>query len=111
MNAAAFSALELSQKLQKIRFNEILFVESLQNYVAIHTITKKYICYLTLKSLEDQLPGDQFVKIHKSYIVASQKVDSIEGNEIKIGNHALPISRTSRDEVLEKILQNKLLKR
>jgi len=103
--------IKCDNKLQKIRFNEILFVESLQNYVAIHTTGKKYISYLTLKSLEEQLPDDQFVKIHKSYIVASQKVDSIEGNEVKIGSHALPISRTSREEVLEKILQNKLLKR
>ena len=103
--------IKYDSKLQKIRFDEILFVESLQNYVAIHTITRKYISYLTLKSLEDQLPGSEFVKIHKSYIIASRKVDTIEGNELKIGAHVLPISRTTREEVLDKILRNKLLKR
>ncbi len=103
--------IKCDSKLQKIRFDEILFVESLQNYVAIHTASKKYISYLTLKSLEDQLPDSEFVKIHKSYIVASQKVDTIEGNELKIGTHALPISRTTREEVLDKILRNKLFKR
>lgn len=103
--------IKADNKLLKIRFDEITFVEALQNYVAIHTSTKKYITYLTLKMLDDQLPAGYFVKIHKSYIVAISKVDSIEGNEVKIGTHALPISRNIREEVLEKILQNKLFKR
>lgn len=103
--------IKADNKLLKIRYDEIMFVEALQNYVAIHTVAKKYITYLTLKNLEEQLPASQFVKIHKSYIVAMQKVDSIESNEVRIGSHALPISRVAREEVLEKILQNKLLKR
>lgn len=103
--------IKADNKLLKIRFDEIIFVEALQNYVAIHTTTKKYITYLTLKTLEEQLPGGYFVKIHKSYIISISKVDSIEGNEIKIGSHALPISRIAREQVLEKILQNKLFRR
>lgn len=97
--------------LVKIRFDEILFIEALQNYVAIHTRAKKYITYITLRNVEDQLPANQFVKIHKSYIIAIDKVDSIEGNEIRIGAAILPMSRSSREEVLQRILQNKLLKR
>ena len=103
--------IKVDNKLLKIRFEEILFVEALQNYVAIHTSTKKFITYLTLKNVEEQLPASHFVKIHKSYIVAMQKVDSIEGNEVKIGMHSLPISRSIKEEVVQKILQNKLLKR
>lgn len=103
--------IKADNKLLKIRFNDITFVEALQNYVAIHTPAKKYITYLTLKMLEDQLPAGFFIKIHKSYIVAISKVDSIEGNEVKIGTHALPISRSIKEEVVEKILQNKLFKR
>lgn len=103
--------IKVDNKLLKIRFDDIIFVEALQNYVAIHTLTKKYITYLTLKMLEEQLPASYFVKIHKSYIVAISKVDSIEGSEVKIGTHALPISRNIKEEVLEKILQNKLFKR
>ncbi len=98
-------------KLLKITFNDIIFVEALQNYVAIYTAAKKIITYLTLKNVEEQLPAGQFLKIHKSYIVAVQKVECIEGNEIKIGSHTLPVSRTLREEVVQKILQNKLLKR
>lgn len=98
-------------KLVKIFYEDILFIEALQNYVAVHTKDKKHITYLTFKSVEDHLPPDRFLRIHKSYIVSLSKIDSIEGNEIKIGSHALIISRTSREEVLEKILQNRYLKR
>jgi DNA-binding LytR/AlgR family response regulator len=79
--------------------------------VAVHTKDKKYITYLTFKSIEDHLPADRFLKIHKSYIVALSRIDSIEGNEVKIGAHALPISRSTKEEVMEKILQNRYLKR
>ena len=98
-------------KLVKIHYNEILYVEALQNYVAIHTVDKKFITYLTFKSVEEHLPADQFLKIHKSYIIALPRVDSIEGNEVRIGSHSLPISRTSREEIMEKLLQGRFLKR
>ncbi|MEJ7768584.1 MAG: LytTR family DNA-binding domain-containing protein [Chitinophagaceae bacterium] len=103
--------IKVDNKLLKIRFDEILYVEALQNYVAIHTASKKYVTYLTLKNVEEQLPTTHFVKIHKSYLVALQKVDCIEGNEVKIGACSLPISRLVREDVLDRILQNKLLKR
>jgi DNA-binding LytR/AlgR family response regulator len=103
--------IKVDSKLIKIRFDEIIFVEALQNYVAIHTVTKKYVTYLTLKNLEEQLPAGNFVKIHKSYIIAIARVDSIEGNEVKMGSHSLPISRTGKEEVLERILQDKLFRR
>ncbi len=103
--------IKCDNKLVKINYNDVLFAEALQNYVAIHTNQKKYITYLTLHSIEEQLPATYFVKTHKSYIVALNKVESIEGNEIKIGTHQIPISRTEKETVLEKLIQNKLLKR
>ena len=98
-------------KLHKIRFADILFVEALQNYIAIHTSEKKYITYLTFKTLEDSLPGELFLKVHKSYIVSIPKVSSIEGNELSIGNHRIPISRGLKDEVMERLLKGRFLKR
>ncbi|WP_276482829.1 LytR/AlgR family response regulator transcription factor [Paraflavitalea pollutisoli] len=98
-------------KLIKIRYDEILFVEALQNYVAVYTTDKKYITYLTFRSVEEYLPAGRFVRTHKSYIVAAGKVESIEGNDIRIGQHHIPISRTERDAVLQQLLQNRLLKR
>lgn len=98
-------------KLVKILFEEVLFVEALQNYVTIHTREKKYITYLTFKSVEDYLPADKFLRVHKSYIIAEDKVDSIEGNDIRIGAHHIPISRNLKDEIMERLLKDRFLKR
>jgi DNA-binding LytR/AlgR family response regulator len=100
-----------SGRIEKIDFNEILYVESLQNYVTIHTKDRKLITYLTLSGLESQLPADRFIKVHKSFLVASAKIDSIDGNELIIGKARVPISRTLKEEVLQKIVGKNLLKR
>lgn len=98
-------------RLVKIFFNEILYVEALQNYVVVHTAEKKYITYLTFKSVEEYLPASQFIKVHKSFIVSASKIDSIDGNDIRIGAHHIPISRNLKDDVMDKLLKGKFLKR
>lgn len=103
--------IKADNKLVKIAFNEILFVEALQNYVVIHTQEKKFITYLTFKSVEEYLPSPQFIKVHKSYIVSASRIDSIEGNDIRIAQHHIPISRNLKDEVMDKLLKGKFLKR
>ena len=110
---AAFSYffIKADNSLVKIMYADVLFVEALQNYVTIHTITQKYISYLTFKSVEEYLPVDAFIKVHKSFIIAATRVDSIDGNEICIGQHRIPISRTLKEEVVEKLVSGKFLKR
>jgi DNA-binding LytR/AlgR family response regulator len=103
--------IKADNKLVRIRFDEILYAEALQNYVVIHSPEKKYITYLTFKSVEEYLPASLFIKVHKSYIIAAGKTESIEGNEIRIGTHRIPISRNLKDEVLDKLLKGKFLKR
>jgi DNA-binding LytR/AlgR family response regulator len=106
-----FFFIKADNKLVKIVFDEVLYVEALQNYVTIHTPSKKYMTYLTFKAVEDYLPGDKFLKVHKSYIVAASKIDSIEGNDIRIGQQHIPISRNQKEEVMDKLLKNRFLKR
>jgi DNA-binding LytR/AlgR family response regulator len=106
-----FFFIKADNKLVKIVFDEVLYVEALQNYVTIHTASKKYMTYLTFKAVEDYLPGDKFLKVHKSYIVAASKIDSIEGNDIRIGQQHIPISRNQKEEVMEKLLRTRFLKR
>jgi len=106
-----FFFIKADNKLVKIFYDEILFVEALQNYVSIHTKTKKYITYLTFKSIEEYLPIDRFIKTHKSYIISASKIDNIDGNDIRIGEHHIPISRTSKDQVMERLLKGRFLKR
>jgi len=98
-------------KLVKISYENILYVEALQNYVCVCTKNKKYITYLTFKSIQDYLPESSFIRTHKSYIVAADKIDSIEANEILIGQYRIPISRAMKDEVLDKLTKGKFLKR
>lgn len=106
-----FFFIKSDNKLVKIFFDDILFAEALQNYVSIHTKTKKFITYLTFKSIEEYLPAGQFIKTHKSFIVSASKIDNIAGNDIRIGEHHIPISRSSKDEVMEKLLKGRFLKR
>ncbi|HYF30736.1 MAG TPA: LytTR family DNA-binding domain-containing protein [Chitinophagaceae bacterium] len=103
--------IKADNKLVKLAYNEIVFVEALQNYVAIHTHDKKHITYLTFKSIEESLPAEQFIKVHKSYLVAVSKIGSIEGNEIIADGHHIPISRNLKEEVMEKLLKGRFLKR
>jgi len=91
--------------------NDILFVEALQNYVVVHTKHTGYITYLTMRSVEESLPAELFIKTHKSYIVAAHHITSIEGNIIRIGEKEVPISRNEKDEVMERLLKRKFLKR
>jgi DNA-binding LytR/AlgR family response regulator len=106
-----FFFIKADNKIEKIFFNEVLYVEALQNYVVIHTSARKYITYLTFKSIEEYLPSDNFFKTHKSYIVSASKIDNIEGSSIRIGHHNIPISRNEKEMVMDKLLKGKFLKR
>ncbi len=103
--------IKCENRFEKILYDDLLYVEALQNYVVLHTVHKRLVSYLTFKSVEEYLPSNQFLKVQKSFIVALAKIDSIEGNEIKIGRQAIAISRSNKDEILNSILKNKLLKR
>jgi DNA-binding LytR/AlgR family response regulator len=98
-------------KYERVAFNDILYVESMQNYVLIHLPGQKLIVYMTLAGLEAQLPTRRFMKVHKSFIVSIEQVNSIENNEIIIRQARIPISRTLKDDVLKRILGNNLLSR
>ena len=103
--------LKTDNKLVKIAHADILYAEALQNYVAIQTKQKKYISYLTFKAVEEYLPSAAFIKTHKSFLVAVDKIDSIDGNNISIGHFHVPISRNLKEDVMQKLLAGKFLKR
>jgi DNA-binding LytR/AlgR family response regulator len=103
--------IKTDNKLVKILFNDVLFIEALQNYINIYTTEKKYIAYLTLHSIEEYLPADRFIKTHKSYIVSIAKVAGIENNDLLIGTHRVPVSRNLKDDILHQLIGNRFLKR
>ncbi|MEX2235101.1 MAG: response regulator transcription factor [Cyclobacteriaceae bacterium] len=98
-------------KFEKVFFRDVSYVEALQNYAVIHVPGKKLITYITLTSLENQLPKEQFLKVHKSFLISVPHIKAIEGNEIIMESARIPISRSLRDEVIRQILGNRLFKR
>lgn len=92
------------KKLQKIFLEDILTVESLKDYIRIKTKSDKYIIHRTLSSFTDELPSDKFIRIHRSYTIAIDKVDAIEGNSLEIDGMRYTIGRSYINEVKEVLL-------
>jgi DNA-binding LytR/AlgR family response regulator len=98
-------------QIEKVLYNNLIYAESMMNYVILHTVARKMIVYITLKSLEEQLPADVFIKVHKSFIVNRGKITRIEGNMIHAGTENITISQNLREHVLQEILKDKMIKR
>jgi DNA-binding LytR/AlgR family response regulator len=98
-------------RIEKVFYDELVFVEAMLNYVVLHTENKKMIVYLTIKGIEEKLPKNIFLKIHKSTIINTGKIKSIEGNEVNLGNAKVTISQNLHDVVMKEILKDKLIKR
>lgn len=97
--------IKVDKKMIKINIDEILFIEGMKEYIKVITVDKTYITHKSLTSLSDELPSDRFIRIHKSYTIAIDKVKSIEGNRIQIQSYTIPIGRNYSKEVKSKILE------
>ena len=93
---------------QKINFDDILFVEGMKDYLRIWTTKERVMTLLSFKKLEEALPSKGFKRIHKSYLISLDKIDSIERNHVKIGNESLPIGDSFRREFFEVIGEDKV---
>ena len=92
--------IKVDKKMMKINIEEILFVEGMKEYIKVVTPDKTYITHKSLTSLSEELPADRFLRIHKSYVIALNKVKSIEGNRVQIQSYTIPIGRNySKDAV------------
>ena len=98
-------------KYTKVFYGEVLFAEALQHYVAIHLNSRKLLSYMPLALLESKLPATLFMKVHKSYIVSLQKINAVEGNTVLIQSARIPVSRNTKESLMQKLMENKLLKR
>lgn len=90
-------------KMVRIDFDEIIYIEGLKEYLIIKTLSGKVLSLMTFKEIIDILPEDNFVRTHKSYIVAINKIESIERNRIKIGEKLIPVGNTFKDEFYNKL--------
>src|SRR5580658_7023418 len=100
-----------NNQIEKVFYNDLLYAEAMLNYVMLYTAARKMMVYVTIKSLEEQLPADQFIKVHKSFIVNISKVKRIEGNVLDIGNEKITISQSLREKVVAEIVRDKMIKR
>ncbi len=94
------------KKLQKIFIDEIIVVESLKDYIRIKTTSGKYIIHKTLGSFTEELPSDKFLRIHRSYTIAIDKVEAIEGNSLEIDGIRYIIGRSYLSEAKSRILND-----
>ena len=99
------------KQLKRILLRDILFIESLENYVVIQTASSKEVVYTTLKQIYDSLPQDIFQQTHRSYIVNLKKVTAIDGNQLSITPYKIPVARNFRDNIFNLILNNRLINR
>lgn len=97
--------IKVDKKMMKINIEEILFVEGMKEYIKVVTPDKTYITHKSLTSLSEELPNEKFLRIHKSYVIALNKVKSIEGNRIQILSYTIPIGRNYSKDVKNKILE------
>jgi|TARA_B100000809_G_scaffold107967_1_gene106461 DNA-binding LytR/AlgR family response regulator len=93
------------RKMIKINFDEILYVESLSDYIKIHLKDKTIVTRETISNLETKLPAKNFLRIHRSFIVNLKKAVSYTNEFVEIGKNAIPISRTYKENVLKKLTE------
>ncbi|WP_321517494.1 LytTR family DNA-binding domain-containing protein [uncultured Bacteroides sp.] len=106
--ASDYFFVKANQKLEKIFFKDILYIEGVENYVSIHTQAGKIITHSTLRLILENLPVNLFIQTHKSFIVNVEKVSTVEGNMLGIEKFKIPVSRTYKEKTMETILRNKL---
>jgi len=99
----SFIFIKSDYKTIRIDVNEILFIEGVKDYVKLHTTDKPILSLLSLRALEQSLPPERFVRVHRSYIVALDKIDVIEKSRIKIGQTNITISEMYRDSFMKKL--------
>lgn len=111
MPSPDFFFIKCDHVFEKVQFNDVLYVEAMQNYCILHTPTRKLIAYITLSGLEEKLPKQKFLKVHKSFIVSLDKITALDGNELIIGKAHIPVSRTLKDEVMNRVMGDNLFTR
>jgi DNA-binding LytR/AlgR family response regulator len=98
-----FIFVKTEHKIQKIQLDDILYIEGLKDYISIFTKNERIITLQNMKKMEETLPKGEFIRVHKSYIISLDKVESIERSRISIAGKIIPIGDTYRDEFFKLI--------
>ena len=106
-----FLYIRQGEGFQKISWTDILYIEGMQNYAKLHFKNQILVIHQTMISLEETLPKEKFFRIHKSFLVNIDHIDSIAGGRLSINGQQLPISRTRREALLKEVVYKNLLSR
>jgi len=96
-----YITINADHKIYRVKLDDILYIEGLREYISYYTSGKRIITLASLKNLEETLPADKFLRVHKSYIVPVNKVVAIEGNMLDIGVKKIPVGRSYREKVFK----------
>ncbi|MCA1745070.1 MAG: LytTR family DNA-binding domain-containing protein [Bacteroidales bacterium] len=96
-----FIIVKSDRKMVKLMYDDILFIEGALEYVFFHTLSGKFMGLYSLRNLESELPKNQFMRIHKSYIVALKRISEINGNQVLVGPHTISVSKAMKPVLLE----------
>jgi len=106
--ALRFIFLKADKKVFRINTDDILYCEALDDYVKVITTEEQYLVHYTLKKLIDELPHGSFIRVHKSYVIAKDKIRFFEGNYVKVGSADIPIGASYRDEIYARLKDRNL---
>ncbi len=98
-----FIFIKSDKKSFKVNISDILYIEGLGDYIKLYLTDKRLVTNLSMKKIESLLPSDLFYRIHKSYIISLHKIDSIEGNMVRLNESKLPIGNSYRQEFMQHI--------
>lgn len=98
--------LKVDKKMVKVHLHDILFIESLKDYIKVVTTIDEYIVHKSLTNITEELPSSNFIRVHRSYTIAIDKVKAVEGNIIEINNKRIPIGRNYIKEAKESIFKD-----
>ena len=93
----------IDRRLVKIDIPTINLIEAKGDYILLKTVDKNYMVHSTLKKIEDKLPQDVFLKVHRSYVINTKKIVDIEDNSVLIGKDVIPVSRSNRSELMRRL--------
>lgn len=100
---ANFFFIKADGRNTKVYYDDILYIEAMSEYIRIHTRRQKIITLQSLRNMEIKLPSEQFLRVHRSYLIASNKIEAIEGNQVLIGEAKIPVSKSHRKALADLI--------
>ena len=98
-----FITVKADYKLYKINYDDLLFIEGQHEYVTFHTTQRRITALFALKDLEEILPKDKFVRVHKSYIVSFKHIQDLDKSDVTVAGNKVPVGASYRDELLARL--------